>query len=135
MDSLPPRQDHNGHPSGGVCIWRIQNIHLQPHMQDSIAWKWTPDGVYSTRSAYRIQFQGRFRQFLPELIWKAHSENKFKLFAWILIQNKILTADNLQLRNWPHQEHCVMCDGPLESALHLCLLCPLAQEIWGLILT
>ena len=52
-----------------VSLWlRIQNIHLQPHMQDSIAWKWTPDGVYSTQSAYRIQFQGSFRQFWPELI-------------------------------------------------------------------
>ena len=28
-----------------------------------------------------------------------------------------------------------MCDGPLESGLHLCLMCPLAQEIWGLIIT
>jgi hypothetical protein len=72
-----------------VSLWlRIQNIHLLPHMQDSIAWKWTPDGVYSTQSAYRIQFQGSFRQFRPELIWKAHSENKCKLFAWILIQKK-----------------------------------------------
>jgi len=60
-----------------VSLWlRIQNIHLQPHMQDSIAWKWTPDGVYSTQSAYRIQFQGSSWQFWPELIWKAHSENK-----------------------------------------------------------
>jgi hypothetical protein len=27
-----------------------------------------------------------------------------------------------------------MCDGPLESSLHLCLLCPLTKEIWSLVL-
>ena len=50
------------------------------------------------------------------------------------MQNKILTANNLQLRNWPHQDHCVLCNGPLESGLHLCLLCPLAKEVWNLVL-
>lgn len=118
-----------------VSLWiRLQNIQLQPGIQDSIVWKWTPDGKYSTRSAYQIQFQGSFRKFCPDLIWKAHTENKCKFFAWILIQNKILTADNLQLRNWPHQDHCVMCNGPLESGLHLCLLCPFATEVWSLVL-
>ena len=43
-------------------------------------------------------------------------------------------ADNLQLRNWPHQDHCVLCNGPLETVLHLCLLCPLAIEVWRLVL-
>jgi len=29
------------------------------------------------------------------------------------------SAENLQLRNWPHQDHCVMCNRPsrLKSAL------------------
>jgi hypothetical protein len=92
------------HQEEFISLWiRIQNIQLQPGVQDSITWKWTPDGIYSTRSAYRIQFQGCYRRFQPDLIWKAHTENKCKFFAWILVQNKILTADNLQLRNWPHQ--------------------------------
>jgi len=43
-------------------------------------------------------------------------------------------ADNLQLRNWPHQDHCVLCNGPLETVLHLFLLCPLAIEVWRLVL-
>ena len=69
-----------------VSLWiRIHNIQLQPGVQDSIAWKWTPDGKYSTRSAYRIQFQGSFRKFRPDLIWKACTENKCKFFAWILV--------------------------------------------------
>jgi hypothetical protein len=82
-----------------VSLWiRIQDVHLQQGTQDSITWRWTPDGAYSTRSAYRIQFKGSFRIFRTDLIWKAQVENKCKIFAWILVQDKILTAQNLQKR-------------------------------------
>ena len=73
--------------------------------------------------------------FRTELIWKAHVENKCKIFAWILVQDKILTAHNLQKRGWPHQHQCVMCNGPLETSLHLCLCCPFAKAVWGQILS
>lgn len=62
-------------------------------------------------------------------------ENKCKIFAWILVQDKILTADNLQKRGWPHQEHCVLCNGPLETGLHLCLCCPFAKAVWDQIIS
>jgi hypothetical protein len=63
---------------------------------DSITWKWTPYGNYSTRSAYRIQFKGSVAKFPRDHIWKAQTENKCKVFTWILIHGKILTANNLQ---------------------------------------
>ena len=51
------------------------------------------------------------------------------------MQDKILTAHNLQKRGWPHQEHCVLCNGPLETGLHLCLCCPFAKAVWDQILS
>ena len=56
-------------------------------------------------------------RYRPNLIWKAHVENKSKVFTWILIQDKILTAENMQMRDWPHQDNCVMCNRPLETPL------------------
>ena len=50
------------------------------------------------------------------------------------MQDKILTAQNLQKRGWPHQDHCVLCNGPLETGLHLCLCCPFAKAVWDQIL-
>jgi hypothetical protein len=61
------------------------------------------------------------------------AENKCKLFAWILIQNKILTADNLAIRGWPHQDACILCNGPLETGHHLCLGCTFAQATWSIV--
>jgi len=70
-----------------------------------------------------------------KLIWKAQAENKCKVHAWILMHNKVLTADNLQERGWLHQEHCVLCNGPLKTGLHLSLLCPFAKAVWGQVLS
>ena len=67
-------------------------------------------------------------------MWKAHAENKCKVFAWILVREKILTVNNLQKRGWPHQDNCALCNGPLEIGLHMSLLCPFAKTVWNLIL-
>ena len=99
-----------------VSLWiRLQSIQLTPGVRDSIIWRWTADASYSTRSAYRIQFQGSYDGFRSELIWKAHAENKGKVFAWIMVREKVLTADNLQKRGWPHQDQCALCNGPFFS--------------------
>jgi hypothetical protein len=119
-----------------VGLWiRLQGAQLQSDVQDTITWKWTPNGNYSTRSAYRIQFHGSHRKFQHELIWKARAQNKCKIHTWILLHNKILTADNLQKRDWPHQDHCVLCNGLLETGLHLSLLCPFAKVMWEQVLS
>jgi hypothetical protein len=83
-----------------ISLWiKIQSVHLQPEVQDSITWKWTVDRNYSTRSAYRVPFQGSHRKFRHDLIWKAKAENKCKIHAWILMHGKIITADNLK-KKW-----------------------------------
>jgi hypothetical protein len=53
----------------------------------------------------------------------------------VLIQNKLLMADNLARCGWPHQLSCTLCNGPLESRIHMCLTHPSAQEIWSTFLT
>jgi hypothetical protein len=117
-----------------VSLWVcIQDVNLQPDLDDQIIWKWTNDGIYSNRSAYRAQFYGTYRTYKTDIIWRARAENKCKLFVWILIQNKILTADNLAIRGWPHQDACILCNGPLETGHHLCLDCPFAQATWSIV--
>jgi hypothetical protein len=66
-------------------------------------------------------------------IWKAKTEGKHRFFTWLLVQNRILTADNLSVRNWPCNPMCPMCDQHLETADHLCLQCVFAQGVWVLV--
>jgi hypothetical protein len=74
-----------------VFLWdKVQAVHLT-NVSDSIHWRWTSSGTCSSKSAYKIQFQGSY--------WSASVEGKHKFFAWLMVQNKILTADNLVLRS------------------------------------
>jgi hypothetical protein len=115
-----------------IGLWiKLQGVQLQSDVQDTITWKWTADGNYSTRSTYKIQFRGSHRKFQHELIWKAQAENKCKIHTCILLRNKILTAGNVQKRDWPHQDHCVLCNGPLKTGLYLSLLCPFRKGCVG----
>jgi hypothetical protein len=38
-------------------------------------------------------------------------------------------------RGGPQHDHCTLCNGPLETCIHLVLLCPFAKALWSLTLT
>jgi hypothetical protein len=100
---------------------------------DSITWKWTGDGAYSAKSAYKMQIMGSFTTFNANAIWKAQAEGKHRLFAWLLIQYKIQTADMLLQKNWPCNPICPLCDRAMETEAHLCLHCVFTREVWDLV--
>lgn len=82
-----------------ATLWdMVQNFQLNAE-EDSIRWRWTPNGAYKAKSAYLAQLQGTYPSLEGSNIWKAHAEGKHKLFAWLLIQSKILTANKLLARN------------------------------------
>jgi len=79
----------------------VGHIQLVDNREDSIYWRWTSDGEYTTKSAYNIQLQGAFRKLRFMSIWKAKAEPKCRFFlAWTLLHKKILTANNLLKRHW-----------------------------------
>lgn len=99
-------------------------------MEDQITWRWFANGEYSVRSAYRIQFTGRYKKMTFTPIWGARAEPKGKTFAWILLQQKILTANNLAKRGWPHDPICKLCNGAPKTPTHLCRTCPYTTTVW-----
>jgi hypothetical protein len=100
---------------------------------DEIWWKWTPDGVYSAKSVYEAHFKSSYCTFNSRAIWRAKAEGKHRSFAWLLVQQKILTADKLIARNWPCDPVCPLCDQEQQTAEHLCLHCVFAREVWMLV--
>jgi hypothetical protein len=116
-----------------VILWdMVQQIRLSD-ATDSILWRWTGNGLYSSKSAYRVQFQGSYCSFNTDALWSATGEGKHKLFLWLLVQDRILTADRLLLRHWPCDPVCILCDQADENATHLCLNCVYAREVWVLV--
>ena len=81
-----------------VDLWtRLQAV-LLLQRPDTITWRWTESGVYSTVSAYKCQFIGSCPPFQTSKIWRAHTEPKCRFFAWLVLHGKLLTADNLVIR-------------------------------------
>jgi hypothetical protein len=112
-------------------VWDvIAHTQLTPTVADSITWKLNTDGVYSASSAYHMQFLGSFPRFDAKKIWSAHAEPKCKLFAWLALHRKLLTADMLAIRGWPHDPVCPLFLSAMETADHLCKDCPFTSAIW-----
>jgi hypothetical protein len=65
-----------------AALWeRLQETTLEENSEDTIRWRWTVDGEYTTKSAYNIQFVGSFSKLKLMPIWKAQAEPKCRFFA------------------------------------------------------
>jgi ribonuclease HI len=56
---------------------------------------------------------------------------KLKLFAWLLIENKLLMWEKLQARGWEGPNRCILCKSASESTLHVFFHCSFIRAIWS----
>jgi hypothetical protein len=113
---------------------RLNSVQLMHGVQDSISWRWTTNGTYSTSSAYEMHFEGSLRFSFVSSIWKSDAPLKCGLFAWLAMLAKCNTADCLEKKRMPHNAACVLCLSSPESALHLLATCNVAINIWARII-
>lgn len=99
-------------------------------LQDSISWRWTASGQYSAKSAYDALLIGRIPSTVMPKVWKTKAIPKCRMHAWLLLQNKCLTADNLAKRGWPHNPTCRLCMVHPETALHISASCSYSVRVW-----
>jgi len=133
IDHIYPPNSH-AEVSEFADLWEaIKDTQLIDNMEDNIRWRWTESGEYTTKSAYKIQFQGTFSKLRIMPIWKAKTEPKCRFFAWTLMHKKILTANNLMKRGWTDDPICKLCTNDQETPTHLCKDCPFTKEVWELI--
>ncbi|KAE8791162.1 hypothetical protein D1007_34420 [Hordeum vulgare] len=108
----------------------LDQTHLSTTIRDSIAWKLTTDVTYSARSAYLFQFECMINYNLYTSIWRTWAPPKCKIFLWMAMQKKILTADVLLLRGWDNNYFCPLCICCLETAAHLLCECSWPRNVW-----
>ena len=75
----------------------------------------------------------RLCTFNSQAIWKVKAEGKLHFFAWLFVQGKIQTADNLLLKGIHCEPVCCLCAQEMETAVHLYLHCCYAREVWCLV--
>jgi ribonuclease HI len=64
-------------------------------------------------------------------LWNWECPQKIKIFSWLLIEDKLLTWNNLLKRGWQGPRLCLLCRGNEEMGLHLFVQCPFIVSIWN----
>lgn len=116
------------------ALWQLLQENMPPldsNEEDQIFWKPKASGKYTAQSAYKMQFFGSIDSTFPKLIWKIWAPPKCKLFLWLLLRDRLWTAQRLQVRGWDNNYFCGLCIRNLETSMHLFVECPIARDIWG----
>jgi len=113
----------------------ISAISIQYQVQDSMSWKAEPNGLYSTKSAYRLLMSSASpvpQRSLFQNLWKLKIPPRAGVFSWRLLLDRLPTRANLLRRNVPIQDSlCPLCGGHQEEAGHLFFHCNLTRGLWG----
>jgi hypothetical protein len=80
-------------------LWDLlQEVVLQPEVEDTHFWRLSPTCQYSAKSAYEALFL-RATNFSPwDRIWKTWAPPKCRFFMWLVAHKRCWTADRLARR-------------------------------------
>jgi hypothetical protein len=116
-------------------IWELlEEVIIQPDTLDTLVWRLSSSGCYSSKSAYETMFVGTIKFSPWKRVWKAWAPGKCKFFMWLALNNRCWTSDCLAKRGLFHQSACLLCDQAIESINHVLSSCVLAREVWTLVL-
>lgn len=90
---------------------------------DHYSWRHSNNGIFSSKSAYRLFFYGSI-PFEPwRRLCKSWTRSKCKAFIWLAIKNKCWTADQLKKRGAPPSYWIYVLWSRGDSPAHLGWLC------------
>ena len=94
----------------------------------------TSDGIYSVASGY-LSLLGRMEKPIWAKAWIPRLTPKINIFFWLLLQDKILTLDNLAKRGQTIPNRCNLYKHDLETVNHLFIHCPYSSKVWNQLTT
>ncbi|KAM0843694.1 hypothetical protein ACQ4PT_057533 [Festuca glaucescens] len=113
-------------------LWdAIAGVQLADATTDTFRWKWTADGSFSSRSAYRSMFQGSTALAGAANIWNADAPMPYKFHAWLTRRQRCWMADRLAQHGLPSHISCPLYGIQPETLDHISLTCPYAAAVWG----
>jgi hypothetical protein len=112
----------------------IYSIPLKGEGDDKLGWRHNLNKGFSVKEYYRCLSTVSFNQFRWKSIWKAKVLPRVAFFSWTAALGRLLTIDNLRKRHLILVDWCCMCKKSGESVDHLLLHCPMAWELWSMVL-
>jgi hypothetical protein len=113
-----------------MILSNVHNVELS-ESNDIISWKLGKNCKFSVKSLYHALTSSDAGPS-HKVIWKGKALPKIKIFIWLMINNVVLTKDNLIKRKWSGNPTCQFCDHD-ESVDHLFFTCLIAKVVWVII--
>ena len=100
--------------------------------EDSLVWKFSQNGEFSTASAYDL---ARLEDTNPHpfsgyWLWKFDTIQKIKHFIWLCYHNSIPVRQVIATRGISCNTTCPLCQSQEESIVHSLRHCPFALKFW-----
>lgn len=119
-------------------MWKFLGRYIMNKKElDSLSWKLSDDGRYSTRSMYialskRVDKEEEVDPLLKKL-WCKGVPSKVSSFLWKAIRDRVPTKNNLLRRGIVVDDRdkiCTFCFHPLEDIGHLLCSCSFSYDVW-----
>ena len=100
-----------------------------------ISWAFSPNGELELKDAYRLAGLNTddptMNSFVDNWVWKTNTMPKIKCFPWQCVHRSIPVREVLVARGLNLLASCPLCNGPLESIIHVLRDCSIAQQVWN----
>nr|CAD1844261.1 unnamed protein product [Ananas comosus var. bracteatus] len=113
---------HGASPSYQVLRESIASFKLEDR-PDSVNRRWSLNGRFTMKSTYSMLNDGGLKDGRSSKIWRIRIPLKVKVFNWIVLKKRPLTANNLLKRGWIGNTVCVLCGTEEETIDHLFVQC------------
>lgn len=118
-----------------VFIAGLIHGHIQiKDMEDVLLWAWnTQSGVVTAKLAYESIFaKSRVETcWWYTRLWRWSIPPKLQIFMWLVLENRVLTWENLMHRGFVGPNICPLCWYEAESVAHLFITCPFSKRLWS----
>ncbi|XP_073351675.1 uncharacterized protein [Aegilops tauschii subsp. strangulata] len=101
---------------------------------DIWAWRHGKKAEYSAKKYYDFVHQPVIANPILSWVWKSCCTMTIKMFAWLVIMDRVNTKDMIQRRHWRINDgpSCVLCPtGVTEDRNHLFFQCNFSMRIWN----
>jgi hypothetical protein len=105
-----------------------------PLSESKDVWKYCWGEKYTAKSFYTHIHSHIQVPRIYKWLWNSCCIMKTKVFAWLLLSDRLNTRDLLQRRHWKVTEdtHCVLCPGKVyEDRIHLFFECNFSVRVWN----
>jgi ribonuclease HI/exonuclease III len=113
-------------------VFKARNIYFSRD-KDVVRWAPSKDGRYYVKEGYKaLQNMAEIRPLHRAFIfcWNNVVLPKAGCFSWLALKKRILTSDKLSRLSIAQPFKCVLCEETWETADHILLHCPYAQQCW-----